>query len=298
MSPDGIFNYRKKFILQTSFERQIRYLRVRYHLIPLWHAIELLQKGEELPSHALSLTFDDGYQNIFTNAYPILKKYNVPATIFVTTDFVDQNVPLWPDRLEYAIGYGAEFQNRAQRVTEDSKLRALLKTLPEEEKERRLIQLEETQRAKLANFEGEAAPYAPLSWEKIREMKQNGISFGAHTRSHPILTKLSAEKAKQEIEESRDIVAIRVGSCSPIFAYPNGQPGDFDEGTEKLLRDAGFSAALTTIPGFNTLRTNHFSLRRITLDGTDDFATFLATVSGARALLTSMKVYAKGSRLF
>ncbi len=282
---EGIYNYRGKFITPESFSKQISYLNSRYSILALEEALAHLQAGT-LPQNALVITFDDGYRNFYTYAYPLLKSRGIPATMYLATDFVCRNVPLWVDRLEHA--FGKHEGTFAEKVALDAKTRQEFKTLSVSKREHDLRNVEQIGWTKFEDFEDERASYAPLTREQILEMQQHGISFGAHTKSHPILATLSADEQRQEIEGSRhdlEMLGIRV---SPVFAYPNGQSGDWNDITETTLKAAGFTHALTTIEGTNTQHTSPYRLHRFALDATEDFAVFANVVSGVRLFLKSL----------
>ena len=100
----GIFNYRKKFIAPESLARQLAWLKRRFTIMPLPAFIRQLRERGTPPERALAVTFDDGYENLYTHAFPILRTLGIPATVFIATDLIEPAEPLWFDRLEYAIG--------------------------------------------------------------------------------------------------------------------------------------------------------------------------------------------------
>jgi len=239
----------------------------------------------------MAITFDDGYENNYTYAFPVLRAHSVPATVYLTTDFVEHKKPLWVDRLEYLVGMAPEGKDvpREEKIAGDASMRQKLKGLSREKRESRLSELEKGAGVALRDFSGEGAVYAPLTWEECRMMRTWRIAFGAHTMSHPILSKISIFEGRDEISESRKVVSQALGSVSSIFAYPNGQPGDFTKETMTTLREVGFDGALTTIPGVNTKNTNRFELRRISMDGTEDENVFLLATSGVLGMFSNLK---------
>ncbi len=286
----GIYNYRGKFIDPLVFARQMEYLRRKYTILPLEEAISRMEDGT-LPPYTLVMTFDDGYQNNYTYAFPVLRAHSVPATVYITTDFVDKKKPLWVDRLEYAIGMAPQGKDisKEEKISTDIALRQKLKSYSTTKREEKLSELEEGAGILLKDFTGEAMVYAPLSWEECRMMRPWRIAFGAHTCSHPILSKIPLLEAREEIRESRKIVSDALGGVSPIFAYPNGQDGDFTKETRTILRELGFRGALTTIPGVNSKKTDPFTLKRISMDKTEDWDIFLLTTSGVLGWLSTLK---------
>ncbi len=213
----------------------------------------------------------------------------MPATIFLATDFVFRDSPLWVDRLEYAFdkGHGEEKSVSEKRMA-DALLRAKLKSVPNEERIRALEELERTRGAALTNASSDVR-YAPLTTEMIREMTTGGITLGAHTKSHPILSQLSLDEARREIFESQRIVEEKCRFASRVFCYPNGQVGDWTAEHEDILKEIGLEGALSTIEGANTRNAPSFQLRRYTMDDTNDWNAFIAAETGFRGILQNLK---------
>ena len=283
-----IYNYRGKFIPPSDFEQQMRFCAGHYTILDLEESIRRLRDGT-LPPYALAITFDDGYRNFYEYAFPVLQSLKIPATMFLATDFVFDKKPLWVDRLEYALGHMDG--SRSERIARDAKVRVELKMLSADEREKRLREIE-TSSSPLSDFTGEGAVYAPLSLVEIGEMREAGIAFGAHTKSHPILSHLPLEETEREVRESKDIVEKQCGSVSSIFAYPNGQADDWNEATEVVVARAGFSGALTTIEGANYADTPVFRLKRMTMDASTAGASFATIASGVRLFARMAKTYA------
>jgi peptidoglycan/xylan/chitin deacetylase (PgdA/CDA1 family) len=282
---DGIFNYRGKFIDPAAFRAQLLYFRRHYVVLNLEEALERLKNGT-LPPYALSITFDDGYRNFYQYAYSALREFDLPATMFLATDFVLEKRPLWVDRLEYAIGH--EDAPRSERLRKDAQLRELLKSMTDAEREAELVKLEQMSGSPLRDFELGRNVYEPLNVSEIREMMLNRISFGAHTKSHPILSRIPASALEKEIQGSKVLLESVIGTVSSVLAYPNGQPGDWNEAVIQATQDAGFAHALTTVEGANTRDTHPYELRRMVLDGTDAGPAFALIASGVRQSLKSI----------
>lgn len=100
-------------------------------------------------------------------------------------------------------------------------------------------------------------------------MNARGVSVGAHTVSHPILSRVSPEQARREIAESKRTIEGELGCPVRNFAYPNGARVDFDDTTKTILSECGFDCALTTIFGTNdddsTDRPDMLELKRMDL---------------------------------
>ncbi len=286
----SLWNYRSKHLSRAIFKRQLAYLKKYYNILPLDQAISHL-KTSRLPPHSLSITFDDGYKNFFLEAYPIIKAREVPVTIFLTTNFVCRRVPLWTDRLEYAHSLIYTDRLEVGKKTDHNR-RTQLKLVSDCDKEVQVAQIERAAKAGLRDFAGPRAVYAPLDIEDIRQMDtapEHLIAFGPHTQSHPILTQVNLSQAREEIRGSKIEVKAMAKNFSNVMSYPNGQPTDWDDNIESISREEGFLAAVTTIPGPVRTSDNLFALRRFTMDQTNHWPLFLATSSGLRAALQSIK---------
>ena len=126
-------------------------------------------------------------------------------------------------------------------------------------------------------------PFRLLRWEQVRAMAASGlVSFGGHTRTHPILTRAGHEQAAAEIAGCAADLQRELGEASPHFAYPNGKQDDVNAAIVRLLGDAGFSAAVTTVRGLCRPGDDLYRLRRITIDPrytVDEVATNLAMLA-------------------
>lgn len=277
----GIENYRGKHVGKKTFEADLSYLEKHFSIVPLAD-IELIIETRTFPKKPVcAITFDDGYKNNYRIAYPILRSRGLPATVFVATDFLDTGKPLWTDRLEYIIDNTKlallpfhtarglktfSLETIEDRKQTDNTLRLFLKQMNSSERRGALDRLAHEAACDLLKAEDGSPDYAPLSWDEAQTLFKNGIEIGAHTVTHPVLGQLSSNDQEKEIALSASRVRSTIGSCRH-FAYPNGQPGDWNKETEAILKKTGFKAAWSTLPGrINPLTANPYALARITLD--------------------------------
>jgi peptidoglycan/xylan/chitin deacetylase (PgdA/CDA1 family) len=255
----------------AAFGAQMSALAKWFRVLPLAEIVERAAK-DDLPPRALAITFDDGYRDNYENAFPVLRRLRLPATIFLTTDFIGTERTLWHDRLAGAVtrttlrsaacsGLALDFTSRIGRRDAFRALAGRLRSLPNDEKLRELTAIE-TLLEPTGRGSGDALPRIMLDWDEVRAMSREGIAFGAHTATHAILTRIPLPEARAEIERSRDAVRANVGCDTTLFAYPNGREGDFNPSIQTLVREAGFKAAVSTVWGGNTARTDRFALRR------------------------------------
>jgi len=252
------------------FEQEMRFLARHYRVVSLEELTRHLDAGSTEP--VLAITFDDGYLDNYQNAFPILERYGLPATIFLTTGSLDSGQPLWFERLALAakkttresidleIDIPRRFwlRTQAERLDANGKIFELLRGLPDAARQQRLT---EVLRQLDAADDGERKDKM-LTWDQVRLMKARGIDFGGHTVNHPFLSRLAQEQAAWEVSECKRRIEDELQLPVEHFAYPNGREEDFGEWNKELIRGAGYRAALTTIWGVNYASTDRMELRR------------------------------------
>lgn len=253
-----------------EFDGQLRALLSVCTVLPLSEAIERLARGS-LPSRAACITFDDGYRDNVEEALPILRRHGVPATFFIATGYLG-NGRMWNDIVVESLRAStrAELDLRplgldvlaldtphARRAAIERTL-PRLKYLPQEEREDKA--------AAIANLAG-VPPRHDLMMDEagIRTLRAAGMEIGAHTVTHPILASTDPKTARHEITASRERLADLLREPIQLFAYPNGKPGqDYGPDHVRMVRDAGFTAAVSTAPGVASRDTDRFQLPRFT----------------------------------
>lgn len=279
------------------FEKQMRYLSKNYDPVSLEQITQHIQYGAFLPRRPIAVTFDDGYRDNYENAYPILRKYNIPATIFLTVGYIDTDkIPFW-DRSYYVlsnikkkriVSLLAPDNIRYEAPLEESTVRKITRILNRFSAEERDHILDELTSEIDVDVDRHNNRRLMLSWEEIREMSNNGISFGGHTLTHPPLTRISKGQAEKEIRLCKTIIQEQTKKPVKTFAYP---VGDFDTHIAEMVRDAGYSIAVSTVDGYSDLKTNRYRLRRNTIGLPLGFSrhfmqpVFRAEVSGLTAKL-------------
>lgn len=235
-------------IATHAFRRHIEYLRKHYNLIRLDDLVESIAKGTTLKD-AVVITFDDGYKSIYSDIFPILKRYKVPVTVFLVSDIVGTEKEIWADTIRN-LGKNSGKNSHIPDV-------AYLKCLPDRERNRRIQEL-------IASYKYTPSQRSMLSWNEAQEMLDSGlVSFGSHSKTHPCLTMMDAEEAKVEILNSKRELESHLNIESKHFSYPNG---DYDSSHIKMLEGA-YQSASTIVPGINDATTSPYELRRIAGSG-------------------------------
>lgn len=268
-----------------SFETQIKYFSKNYEILSLDRLIEYIVQGEPFPEKAVVMTFDDGYKDNYRYAYPILKRYNIPATIFLTTGHIGTGSLFWWDKVSYCIqqtsldkinlkGFGSfSLRSEKEKYRAKSALLEGLKKLPGKKKDLLIDELRAISGEEIPDDLGENLI---LSWDEIKEMSCDGIAFGAHTVNHPIIKNLPFDQAKWEIIQSKKDIEKMIGNPVTAFSYPNGI---FSPDIAELVRTSGFKCAVAVSPcGPISLNDSLYGLGRIIIE--EDFSKSKVMLSG------------------
>jgi len=280
----------------SQFERQISILKRDFNIIPLSELVKAFKDKSPLTKNSIVITIDDGYLDFYQYAYPILKKYNVPATLYVTSGFVDRLLWLWPDRVTFIIAktvcdtYSFPFHSEAsQRIYNPSIEKpygdlwndVVQYCLSVSDIEKNIF-LE-----KFANDLGVFVPsvpiddYSAVTWDQLREMNDNGIDIGAHSITHPAMSKVATENLYIEIADCKTRIESELGHDVSNFCYPNGQPADYNSSVISAVKNAGFKSATVAYVDNNPF-CSLFELRRHSVG--DGMFHFYKVIYGVEAL--------------
>ena len=247
----------------TILEAQLAWLTKHFSIVSLGTFPDRLAAGK-LTSE-IALTFDDGLRNNFTAAYPLLKKFNAPATFFVCPGLVESQRWLWnqeararlqvlsdSERRKLASQWQAGINDDLEEIVE------WMKTLPLERRRDREREVREL----TGHFQASDAQrqtYDTMNWDELRSLDPELIAIGSHTFNHPILTTLSPDELRFEIAESRRSLEEKLGRKVEYFCYPNGV---FNPAVVEQTRRV-YTAAVTAESGFVTPGTDRHCLPRI-----------------------------------
>ncbi|MDN3920458.1 polysaccharide deacetylase family protein [Roseateles violae] len=230
-----------------------------FNVLPLDEAVVRLNAGT-LPARAACISFDDGYADNYSVALPILQRHGLPATFFIATGFLDGG-RMWNDTLIESVRLSGKLKldlsGLQDALGEDLGQHALGDMIGRRTALSRLIErvkyLPPESRLACVNAIAERAEVSPpndlmMSSGEVRALRRAGMQIGAHTVSHPILAKLDANRAADEVARSRDALQALLGERVGLFAYPNGKPGTdyLPDVHPRLVRELGFDAAVST----------------------------------------------------
>lgn len=275
------------YVLDNVFDMHLQFLQEHFKVLTLAELLERWRKKVwDWRERYCVLTFDDGWLDNYLYAYPLLKKYGLPATIFLPTDFIGTYDWFWTEKLFYLIEHvcsanlasarKSAFWSQIERVLGGSGYaRSTLNEVYGNKKHNSSEIVEECKKLpvdtvkQLINNLSEIAEIkfpeerAIVNWDEVALMSKDGISFGSHSCSHRILTKLHQYEIKRELEVSKRALQERQMDINyvPVFCYPNGT---YSEDIQGLVKDCAYEAAVGVRPGSEgEFPRNWFEIRRI-----------------------------------
>lgn len=268
-------------VSEKSFEMQLTFIKQNFELVNLDSFVLFLDGKLNSTKPLCLITFDDGWLDNYDYAFPLLKRYNIPATIFLTHDFINKNEPFWQEKINRYIKtkmleinpknvekFHMEILNE---FTLDKKIFRYLSHSDYFIKE--LVQYLKSQRyekildiVKYCDNNGNCIDkYYPdvfMNWEQVSEMKEYGINFESHGLTHKILPNLSEKEKYAEISKSKNMIGEKLTSSVESFSFPNG---DYDELCINFVKECGYRLAFTTNVGYVDTKDDRFRLNRINI---------------------------------
>jgi len=259
--------YHPDDLTSADFETQISFLAKYFNILPIEYAMTLLKQGE-LPPKALVISFDDGYEDNYTNAASILDKHNCPATFFIASQGIESGY-LWNDIIEQALkktqkkSISKAIIDHSIKISTKSEKQEAFKTLTSRLK----FENHQTRSEKITLLTEELAVFdfnkTMMDARQIADLHRRGFTIGAHTHSHTILATETHDLAEQELIENKNSLESIIGSKVNYLAFPNGL---FDRDFYKEHCDTasrlGFHAAFSTNDGGALSDTHLFRVPR------------------------------------
>jgi len=295
------------YMLEETFAAHIAYLREHFTILSLEELLDLWRTNQFKSDRSYCVvTFDDGWRDNYQFAFPILRRYAVPATIFLATDFIGTMRWFWPDRMMLVL-------ERARAQTSSSTIRDEVSAMLAETvgvrqsaddgnflfvssgkpidvgaiielcKEVAVDEIEDLiDRLGRVLCLDVPSERVLLDWTEVSEMAAQGVAFGSHSCSHRILTNISLSEVGRELIESRNAMVQHGVTPSSAFCYPNG---NFNPGIQELVRKSGYRAAVGCEIGLEGHRPDDlYALKRVSLheDSSSSDSLLALALSGIR----------------
>jgi len=282
---------------KNEFEKQIKYLVSFYNIISLEEFLDFLEKNKPFKKNTVVITFDDGYLNNYNEVLPILKKFNLPATLFITTGLIGKRELAWWDQIRYIIdttnimNFKFEFDNLILNFnlkTKKDKIEAvniLHKVMSKYDYNKRISsikKLKQTLKTDIKDFD--LNEFLFMSWSQVTDFKNSGVEIGSHTVTHPFLSNISPNEIKKELKDSKLQIEKKIGTKVKSFCYPSG---NFDQGVKTLVKKAGYRCACSIKLGFIDKESNLYELKRVGVNINDNLGIFSLKVTKLWTIIRS-----------
>lgn len=238
-----------------AFEQQMRWAKQNFDVLSFRDLESANREGRSWPKRALIVTFDDGYRDNYLSAFPILRELGVPGTIFLATGYIGQSRLFWWDTIAYCFKHAPQtvvtlpqisgeplpLETPGQRRDLIQGVLSWVKQVPEAARTEFVDSLPDLLGVKIP---ADAANGMHLTWDEVQTMSRNGIEFGSHTVTHPILRQVDAEQLRFEVAESKAEIERQLGQSVHAFAYPAGTRSRRDEAAREMVKSCGYSFAV------------------------------------------------------
>ena len=282
----GGSNLRRLHVPRALFARQLEWLRTHRVPLPLEELRTRIAGRRSLPRRAVVLTFDDGYRNFATQAWPLLVQYGIPATLFVPTDGGGER--FWQDALETAALHagveqldwaqpGLSLRTPAQRVTAALQLVTALERMPSGQEHVAASLCERLQPSPAPPDEDRDR----LSWDELKALRASGLDIGSHADRHQALTRRPEQEVAEALVSSHQALQRELGPGAYALSYPFGARS---ASVRKAAQAAGFTCAVTGVPKLARRGSSLFDLPRLLVGADDDEARLRVITSGLRGL--------------
>lgn len=274
---------------EGDFFSQMEFLADNYTVMTLSDAMLAFNAGKE--KNIVVVTIDDGFDDVYNNIFPVLKEFNIPATVFLTTGLVGSDDTLWSEKIVYALNLNnskakdLRLDSGDKSITVDlsdvdASVSVILRELKRVSNEQRETLMSEIFQQLGVNGDISHPDSRMLDWKQIKIMTEYGIEFGSHTVSHPVLAKLSPSELLAELSDSRQTIQQELGLSCDTIAYPVGGVGSFDEKVIAQTKQLGYQVGCSYLSGINYRGTkNLFALKRIHIDHTVNLGWFMAQLA-------------------
>ena len=273
---NGIENYSGKHILKKEFTKQLKFLKKKNcEFLSLDKVVENIKKKITFKKNSFCITFDDGFENNFTIAAPILKKLNIPAIFFLCPKNIDKQQMFWVDKIEACINLTSKkkikiksLNNNNYNIETDKKKIEIIKKIKNFCKNNKnhfknnlISELIKETKIKPSFKSGNT--YKVAKWISIRKtLKSKLFTIGGHSLEHDIFTMVSKKNIKKNISETIKILSKKTNQKIKYFSYPEGQKKHYNNYVIKILKKNKIVCCPSAINGKNSHLENLFHLKR------------------------------------
>ncbi len=271
----GIENFSKKHISKRLFLKQMSFLKKNCNVISI-NELEKYKKEKSIKKNSVIISFDDGFENNFKVAAPILKKLNLPCIFYISTGMIGKKNMFWVDKIEDIInrtrikylkinlGKNVIFslKSKLEKINAVEKIKKYCKGISAMKKDKLINNLSNT--LKIEPNNKHSKNYRIMNWRQVKKLASNNLfEIGGHSFNHDILTRLPISKMKKNIKQSIILLEKKLNKKIKHYSYPEGQSSDYNHNVKKYLKSLGIKICPTAIDGIAKLDDDNFEIKRI-----------------------------------
>jgi peptidoglycan/xylan/chitin deacetylase (PgdA/CDA1 family) len=271
-----IRNYNNKHLLQKDFFKIVKILKKNGNVLSLDEIYNCIKYKISLPKNTYALTFDDGFENNYSIAAPILNDLNLPTTFYFSTDFVDNNTMSWIDKLEYCLEakkrgtvYIPWLKKKVMFATVSSKIN-LLKQIRFFVKNNLKFNIDnfvesffdDCKMKKVSKLD--TCIDKKINWKQVKSLHESSLfTIGGHSHNHLSLGSLDNVKLDFQLNQSFRLFKEKLNFNIQHYSYPEGQKKDYNQILISKLKSKGIKLSASAIPGINHYKSDLFNLKRV-----------------------------------
>jgi peptidoglycan/xylan/chitin deacetylase (PgdA/CDA1 family) len=271
----GIENFSKKHISKKLFLKQMLFLKKNCNVVSI-NELEKYKKEKKIKRNTVIITFDDGFENNFKVAVPILIRLNLPCIFYISTGMIGKNNMFWVDKIEDIINRTKikyldifleknirfSLKTRIEKIKAVEKIKKYCKSISASKKDKLINNLSIISKIKPNNKYSKN--YRVMNWKQVKNIANNDLfEIGGHSFNHDILTRLTVSKMKKNIKQSITPLEKKLKKKIKHYSYPEGQSSDYNYNVKKYLRSLGVKICPTAIDGIAKLDDDNFEIKRI-----------------------------------
>ena len=275
---DFLFDEGVISVAPEGFEKQLKFIKRYFSVITLEELRKYYISGLELPKNPVMITFDDGYKDNYYSAFRILQEYDLKATFFISTGYIESRDMFWWDKIAYIVKYSdakiirlsypceKEYRMPEAKSMAIRDILGIVKTTYNLDLKLFIDELASTAKVSLENSNS-IGDEMLLTWSEIKEMKQAGMDIGSHTETHRVLSTLPETQLAKELSGSKSALEYHLGERIYALSYPVGGENSFNQKVQEVAKRCGYTLGFSYITGVNPLREiDRFDLKRLAVD--------------------------------
>ncbi|MBM3632209.1 MAG: hypothetical protein FJX03_00660 [Alphaproteobacteria bacterium] len=276
----AVRNYNRKHLLDSEFDTLLKELKAKGNALSMDEVVHCMQEERSLPPKSFAITFDDGFENNYSIAAPILSDLRIPSSFYIATDFIDNNRMSWADQIDYCIEntsveeiHVSLFDTLQCLSSKGDKINFLNKVRGVFKKDRDIFKSRESYIHEI--FSACEVDYTDsqdgsldqkLSWSQVKLLSaDSNFIIGGHTHTHPIMSFLSNQEIDFEIDVSLRKIENTLGKPTRHFSYPEGLEHCYNKDIIEKLKERGIICSPSAMDGINTMNDDLFNLKRVSV---------------------------------